>query len=1040
VVARNAHRPIQPADIGRSTRQPPAVVLPIAVRVFTRLKDTKKRRSNERRTSSRPSTRFVFDCETTTDETQRLTFGSYRIIKDNELLEEGLFYAPDLSSKGRRTLQRYVNARNPRPGRIALRFHTLSEFRDLLHKAMYKWRALVVGFNLPFDFSRLADSVTDGRGQFVGGFSLSLDSFRGGGGRLQHNRFRPRLRIKHIDSKRALMGLAGRMNPDTEDLIPDDSEDGKPKKGYRVPGHILDLRTLAFGLTNQAYSLKSACEAFGVEHGKQALSRHGIVTAKYIDYNRRDVQATTELADKLLAELDRHPVELPATRAYSPASLGKAYLAQMGIRPILERQPRFPTKYLGRAQTAFFGGRTSAHIRRVPVPVVYTDFLSMYPTVNALMDLWPVLTARHVRVVDRCARQVRAFLKGITPERLFIPSTWRKMKAFVQIVPDNDLLPCRAVYSDVSKDWQVGINSVSAGTDGTEHALWFALPDVVASVLRTAKIPGILDAFRVVGIGRLRTLQPVQFRGLIPVDPKRDDFFRAVVEQRERLKTVRTDETERTRAGLKVLANSTAYGINAEFVREDRQRPTAVVCHGLDPEGFEDRVEHPERPGRYCFPPLAALITAGARLMLSLLEHEIERRGGTYAMEDTDSMAIVATEPGGLVRCPGGPHRLSDGSEAVRALTWRDVREIAQRFERLNPYDRRVVPGSILKIEDDNFDATGEQRQVYCFAISAKRYALFELDPDGEPRLLRDGENSKNDRWSEHGLGHLLNPSNPDDDDRDWIGQVWNSIVRRSLGFSGSRPSFAGLPAVGRVTVSSPTVLRPFRFLNDRRSYPSQVKPFNFLLTCHVAPFGHPPGVEPTQFHLVAPYDLHPDRWQRTRWIDQYSGKTYRVQCGDFNAGSRGVVHVQTYGDVLEAYEFHPESKCADAEGRPSSKQTVGLHFPRRVVVESITYIGKEANELEDVDAGLVHSPDETYTVFEDARRDYWTTKVRPAMRRVSLATLHAATGLSRRTLINARTGQRRPHRKNRQIIIAALARLRLLGGQNASVGETRDR
>ena len=49
----------------------------------------------------------------------------------------------------------------------------------------------------------------------------------------------------------------------------------------------------------------------------------------------------------------------------------------MGIAPILQRQ-RFEKRYLGYAQSAFFGGRTSAHIRKVPVPVVYTDFLSMY--------------------------------------------------------------------------------------------------------------------------------------------------------------------------------------------------------------------------------------------------------------------------------------------------------------------------------------------------------------------------------------------------------------------------------------------------------------------------------------------------------------------------------------------------------------------------------------------------------------------------------------------------------------------------------------
>jgi hypothetical protein len=32
--------------------------------------------------------------------------------------------------------------------------------------------------------------------------------------------------------------------------------------------------------------------------------------------------------------------------------------------------------------------------------------------------------------------------------------------------------------------------------------------------------------------------------------------------------------------------------------------------------------------------------------------------------------------------------------------------------------------------------------------------------------------NNDEDRWSEHGLGHLLNPTNPEDEDREWIAQV----------------------------------------------------------------------------------------------------------------------------------------------------------------------------------------------------------------------------------------------------------------------------
>jgi DNA polymerase type B, organellar and viral len=223
--------------------------------------------------------------------------------------------------------------------------------------------------------------------------------------RERENQYRPRVAIKHIDGKRALKGFTARNGCDPTDLIPDGSPTGEPEEGYKFRGHFLDLRTLAFALTDRGCSLASACEAFEVEHGKQRAEHHGTITNEYIDYNCRDVLATAELAAKLLAEYDKLPIKLQPTKAYSPASIGKAYLQAMGIRPILDRQPDFPKAYLGHAQSAFFGGRTSAHIRKTAVPVVYTDFLSMYPTVNSLMGLWQFVTAREITIVEHCQKK-----------------------------------------------------------------------------------------------------------------------------------------------------------------------------------------------------------------------------------------------------------------------------------------------------------------------------------------------------------------------------------------------------------------------------------------------------------------------------------------------------------------------------------------------------------------------------------------------------------------------------------------------------------
>src|SRR5262249_40161458 len=143
---------------------------------------------------------------------------------------------------------------------------------------------------------------------------------------------------------------------------------------------------------------------------------------------------------------------------------------------------------------------------------------------------------------------------------------------------------------------------------------------------------------------------------------------------------------------LKVLANSTSYGIFVELNRQEDQAATVDVF-GVDQ--FPCEVQHFEQPGAFYFPILATLITGAARLMLALAEHEVTARGGSYAFMDTDSIAIVASECGGLVACPGGAERLPDGREAIQALSWADVDAIVERFQRLNPYDRRIVKGTI---------------------------------------------------------------------------------------------------------------------------------------------------------------------------------------------------------------------------------------------------------------------------------------------------------------------------------------------------------
>jgi hypothetical protein len=137
-------------------------------------------------------------------------------------------------------------------------------------------------------------------------------------------------------------------------------------------------------------------------------------------------------------------------------------------------------------------------------------------------------------------------------------------------------------------------------------------------------------------------------------------------------------------------------------------------------------------------------------------------------------------------------------------------------------------------------------------------------------------------------------------------------------------------------------------------------------------------------------------------WIDQYSRNSFRITTSGHHGG-RQTARVETYGDVIRKYEFHPEPKCADVIGNMCTKQTIGVLQRRHVGIDLIKYIGKESNSLEEVESGLIHSDERIYTRYPDPRRDEWETKVRPLLKQVALSVLENKTGLSRRTLIDAR-------------------------------------
>ncbi len=87
------------------------------------------------------------------------------------------------------------------------------------------------------------------------------------------------------------------------------------------------------------------------------------------------------------------------------------------------------------------------------------------------------------------------------------------------------------------------------------------------------------------------------------------------------------------------------------------------------------------------------------------------------------------------------------------------------------------------------------------------------------------------------------------------------------------------------------------------------------MLSAQVADLGHPSGVDPEHFHLIAPYNSDQRQWLKMRWIDRYSGKTYRVTLSE-HATLDGEARLKSYGEVVLAYRFHPSSRATDRTAR----------------------------------------------------------------------------------------------------------------------------
>jgi len=895
--------------------------------------------ARERRAPQPIEDLLIFDTETTTDRYQNLTFGSARhCIRTSAgeilTLSEVIFHAddlPDTDPNGYRILREYVAAH---PADVALDYvgHAmpdptlhllpLTDFLEWFYRLAYKQKATVVGFNLKWDLSRIAADATEARSN--GGISLKLWSTNG-----KDKAYRPRLIITPLGPRKSSIRF------------------GTVKRNSRAyRGRFLDIGTLIFALRSKSYSLKAACEDWNVT-AKGETDRHGVITEEYIGYNRNDTLSTAELTGAALREHYTHPVNLDPCDAFSPASIAKAYLREQGVTPPHEKDPTFPDKLNGYAMSAFYGGRAESRFTRVPLPVYLLDFTSMYPTVDSLLGLWDLLKAAHILPQDR-TKDVQELLDGISLEDCFDKNIWSQFVGVCRIKPDGETLPVRAQYDPTENGHQIGLNEFQ-----DEHDFWYTIPDLVAAKILSGKTPRILEAWTFhPSAERLDSLKTVALRGEIPVNPETTDLFRAVIEQR--LTRGKEGKNDNTGYFLKIFANAGSYGIFAEMNVHEGEADDVTV-YGPNSESFTIPVENPEWPGAYCCPPIAACITGAARLMLALAERLVTDAGGAWVFCDTDSMAVVAAEHGGIFPCPGESELTEDGSEGIRALTDEQITEIRKRFSSLNPYGSAtpLTDGTILNVDEKG----------WCYSVAAKRYVIYNLDDAGHPQVTKA---------SELVLGTYLDPTGRNT--REWIRELWQAILHDEYGIAYAEPDWYDLPAIVQYSASTPHMWRNFRHWNDGQPWNQQIKPFGFVMKAtwtYSGELWEQPPLATNAGALIAPYESDRDSWPGIGW--RYLKQTDAELAND--------PRVLTYRDLKQRHSKKAETKYAGRDGKRCKSTTVGRLSRRNIYGWKPELIGKETHRLDEKLQGLTTHA-ETLNVF--ASTDEWRDLVLPALEPLS--------------------------------------------------------
>ena len=445
---------------------------------------------------------------------------------------------------------------------------------------------------------------------------------------------------------------------------------------------------------------------------------------------------------------------------FSPGAMAGALWRTTGLTPPLEKFAVPDDEALGAWIEAAHGGLVTAEITGTLLPVADADVRSAYPAAWALSGWWDVVRAASVVETD-VLEEVRALCRraaagdlDVVLDRANYPTLGRTL---CRVHPTGEPWP-------TERHGPRGARLVVGPVDG--DPLCVTAADAVAAAYRSCAVPDLDWAHRLDPVGA-EEANPVRLRDDVVVAAGADPIPVLV-----RLRPPRGGD-EQLRRAVRSVANAASWGV---FAR-------------MDPVRVDGRLT--ERPGPWCWPPVAAGVPAIARLWLAAVGRWVEDRGGAIVCRDTDGLVVVSSPEGEVVAV--------SSDRKVRALPWAEVEAMLARFDVLDPFCDGGAFFDIDRGEDD--------RPLHLVALARKRYLKAQGDGAGGWEVVEA---------TEHALVGIEPPSmaGRDEDRRHlWTRPVAAHALARAAGgahlFSApwDDDSSEPFPALARWSAGSPGAL-----------------------------------------------------------------------------------------------------------------------------------------------------------------------------------------------------------------------------------------